>query len=166
MNAILSIPLSAHEASDRLIWVASKNEKFLVQSAYRLAQEMSTRGNSPKSSNFATLKKVWRDLWRMHVPNKIKHFARKACKAILATKENLWKRKITKDNLCESCGNAPESTCHIFWFCDSAKEVWASSKLILPFKINPSWKFIDTMWKLQKWSTVCPSLVERTIMVC
>ena len=89
MNAILSIPLSAHGASDRLIWVASKNEKFLVRSAYRLAQEMSTRGNSPKSSNFATLKKVWRDLWRMHVPNKIKHFAQKACKDILATKENL-----------------------------------------------------------------------------
>ena len=100
------------------------------------------------------------------MPNKIKHFAWKACKDILATKENLWKRKITKDNLCKSCGNAPESTCHIFWFFDSVKEVWASSKLIFPFEINPSWKFIDMMWKLQKWSTMCPGLVERTIMVC
>ena len=98
--------------------------------------------------------------------NKIKHFAWKACRDILAIKDNLRKINITKDNLCESCGNALEPACHIFWFCDSAKEVWASSKLIFPFEINPSWKFIDAMWKLQKWSTVCPGLIERTIMVC
>ena len=30
VDAILSIPLSAHGASDRLIWAASKNGKFLV----------------------------------------------------------------------------------------------------------------------------------------
>ena len=102
----------------------------------------------------------------MQVPNKVKHFAWKACRDILATKENLWKRNITKDNLCESCGKAPKTICHIFWFCDRAKEVWLSSKLIMPFEISPSWKFIDAMWKLQKWSDECPGLVERTIMVC
>ncbi|KAL0011885.1 hypothetical protein SO802_006993 [Lithocarpus litseifolius] len=103
---------------------------------------------------------------QIQVPTKVKHFAWKACRDILATRENLWKRNITKDNLCESCGKAPETVCHIFWFCDRAKEVWSSSKLILPFEISPSWKFIDVMWKLQKLSDECPGLVERTIMIC
>ena len=102
----------------------------------------------------------------MRVPNKIKHFAWRACRDILATKENLWKRRITKDNICESCGKEPKSACHIFWLCDSAKEVWSSSKLILPIEINPSWKFIDVLWKLQKWLDTCPDLVERTVTLC
>ena len=166
MDAILSIPLRTHGARDRLIWAKSKNGKFLVRSAYRLAQEISTEGNSPESSNPAALKQVWKDLWNMRVSNKIKHFAWRACRDILATKENLWKRRITKDNICESCGKEPKSACHIFWFCDSAKEVWSSSKLILPIKINPSWKFIDALWKLQKWSDTCPDLVEHTVTLC
>ena len=102
----------------------------------------------------------------MRVPNKIKHFAWRACRDILATKENLWKRHITKDNICESCGKEPKSACHIFWLCDSVKEVWSSSKLILPIEINPSWKFIDVLWKLQKWLDTCPDLVERIVTLC
>ena len=100
----------------------------------------------------------------MRVLNKIKHFAWRACRDILATKENLWKRRITKDNICESCGKEPESACHIFWLCDSAKEMWSSSKLILPIEINPSWKFIDVLWKLQKWLDTCAK--ERTVTLC
>ena len=138
----------------------------MVRGAYRLAQEVYIEGYSLESSNHVALKKVWRDRWNMQVLNKIKHFAWKACRDILATKENLRKRNITKDNLCESRGKAPEFACHIFWFCDRAKEVWLSSKLILPFEINPSWKFIDVMWKLQEWSDECLGLAEHTIMVC
>ena len=166
MDAILSIPLSAHGAPDRLIWVENKNGKFTGKSAYRLAHEISSKGILPESSNSAALKQVWRDLWNMCVPNKVKHFAWRACRDILVTKENLWKRHITKDNLCKACGKGPESACHIFWLYDNAEEVWSSSKLILPFEINPSWKFIDAMWNLQKWSDSCPDLVEQTIMLC
>ena len=166
VDAILSIPLSTHGARDRLIWAESKNGKFMVKSAYRLAQDISTERNLPESSNPAALKQVWRDLWNMRVLNMIKHFARRACRDILAIKENLWKRCITKDNLCESCGKELEFACHIFWLCDSAKEVWSSNKLILPIEINSSWKFIDALWKLQQWSNSCLDLVERTIMLC
>lgn len=81
----------------------------------------------------------------MRVPNKVKYFAWRACEDILAMKENLWKRRITKDDLCEACGKVPESVCHIFWFYDSAEELWSSSKLVLPFEVHPSWKFIDVM---------------------
>ncbi|KAK9998773.1 hypothetical protein SO802_018376 [Lithocarpus litseifolius] len=37
VEAILSIPLSAHGGRDRMIWAATKNGKFTVQSAYKLA---------------------------------------------------------------------------------------------------------------------------------
>ena len=114
VEAILSIPLSAHGARDIMIRVENKNGKFIVRSAYKLAQEIHFDGNTPKSFDCAALKQMWRRLWDMNVPNKIKHFACKAYKDILATKENLKKRNITKECTCDSCGKATESTCHLF----------------------------------------------------
>ena len=37
VEAILSIPLSAHGGGDRMIWAATKNGKFIVRSVYKLA---------------------------------------------------------------------------------------------------------------------------------
>ncbi|XP_075659272.1 uncharacterized protein LOC142629188 [Castanea sativa] len=166
VEAILSIPLSAQGGIDRMIWSETKNGKFTVRSAYKLAQIIQSDGNITESSDPTALKRIWRRLWDMKVPNKIKHFAWKACKNILATKENLQKRSIIKDIICDSCGKASESTCHLFWLCDKAKETWSSSKLVIPFEVSLQWKFMDVMWQLQRWSELYPGLVERAIAVC
>ena len=166
VEAILSIPLNAHGARDRMIWAENKNGKFTVRSAYKLAQDIHSEGNTSESSDLAALKQMWRRLWDMNVPNKIKHFAWKACKDILATKENLKKRNIIKDCTCDSCGKAVESICHLFWLCDKAKETWSSSKLVIPSEISPTWTFMDVMWQLQRWSESHPGLVECSIAIC
>ena len=44
--------------------------------------------------------------------------------------------------------------------------VWMSSKLVLPFEISPSWKFLDVVENLQRWEKTCPGLLEKVIMVC
>ena len=97
-----------------MIWAATKNGKFTVRSAYKLAQAIQSDGNAPESSNPSAVRQTWRRLWDMNVPNKFKHFAWKACKNILAIKENLKKRKIIEDCTCDSCGKESESTCHLF----------------------------------------------------
>lgn len=144
----------------------NKNGKFTVKSAFKLAQNIHSDGNTPESFDHAALKQMWRRLWDMNVPNKIKHFAWKACKDILATKENLKKRNITKDCTCDSCGKAAESTCHLFWLCDKAKETWSLSKLVTPFEISPTWTFMDVMWQFQRWTESHPGLMERAIVIC
>ena len=58
-----------------MIWSETKNGKFLIRSAYKLAQVMQSNGNTPESSDSTTLKQTWRHLWDMKVPKKIKHFA-------------------------------------------------------------------------------------------
>ena len=116
--------------------------------------------------NQSTMKQTWRRLWQMNVPNKVKHFAWKACRNILATKENLWQRNITKDNTCEVCREQVESICHLFWFYDHAKEVWSSCKLSFPFEIHPSWDYMDVIWHLQKWEESRPRILEQTVMIC
>ncbi|XP_050280425.1 uncharacterized protein LOC126721436 [Quercus robur] len=166
VEAILSIPLSAHGARDRMIWAENKNGKFTVRSAYKLAQDLPSDENTLESSDCATLKQVWRHLWDMNVPKKIKHFSWKACKDILATKENLKKRNIIKDYTCDFCGKAAKSTYHLFWLCDKAKETRSSSKLVIPFEISPTWTFMDVMWQLQRWMKSHPGLVKRAITIC
>lgn len=86
-EVILSIPLSVNEIGDRVIWARNKNGRFSVKSAYRLAQEDQRECKLVECSNPTTQKQTWRRLWQMNVLNKVKHFAWKACRNILATKE-------------------------------------------------------------------------------
>ncbi|XP_030950071.1 uncharacterized protein LOC115973978 [Quercus lobata] len=102
----------------------------------------------------------------MKVPNKVKHFTWKACRNILATKENLWRRKVTQEGMCEECGDTIESASHLFWFCKQAQAVWSHSKLVLPFTISQSWEFIDVMGQLLKWKDVYLDIMERAMMIC
>lgn len=60
VDAILSIPLSAHRTRDRLIWAGTKNVKFLVRSAYKLAQEAAWSGKGVESSDSTALRGIWR----------------------------------------------------------------------------------------------------------
>ena len=165
-DAILSIPLSASGAQDRMVWSENKSGKFTIWSAYWLAQLDRGGEGRAECSNPTSVKRIWRGVWSMDLPNKVKHFAWKACRNILATKENLWKRKITRDGVCEGCKKEIESTGHLFWTCQKAKEVWSHSKLAFPFQVSPTWDFMDVMSHLLKWSEASPGLPERVVMVC
>nr|XP_023881644.1 uncharacterized protein LOC111994020 [Quercus suber] len=112
------------------------------------------------------VKRVWSCIWQLKLSHKLRHFAWKASRNILATKDNLIRRRITEDDACVLCGQPKETTCHLLWFCKHAREIWESSKLVLPFVIDQSWTFLDIIQCLQNWETTQPSLLEKTISVC
>ncbi|KAK7817706.1 glutathione s-transferase zeta class [Quercus suber] len=68
--------------------------------------------------------------------------------------------------MCELCGKEEETSCHLFWFCDHARGVWTSSKLVLQFEISRSWNFLDVVENLQRREQSYPGLLEKVIMVC
>nr|XP_023923255.1 uncharacterized protein LOC112034669 [Quercus suber] len=103
-GAILSTPLSNRLPPNKIIWAANKNGRFSVRSAYRLAMEEFWKGRNGVCSDCSTMKQVWKRIWGLETPNKIRTFFWKACHNILATKENLLKRHITTDDKCEECG--------------------------------------------------------------
>ena len=82
----------------------NKNGRFSVRSAYKVVQEDSLDGEMVVCPSSSALRKVWRCLWGMNMSNKIKQFVWKACTNILATKENLRRRNITDNGVCEYCG--------------------------------------------------------------
>ena len=101
VEVILSTPINESVAMDRMVWAEEKKGSFTVRSAYRLAREVEAEGGNTGCSDPTKLHEAWKGVWSMNLPNRIKHFAWKACNGILATKDSIFRRKITANNICE-----------------------------------------------------------------
>jgi hypothetical protein len=120
---ICNIPLSRYNQHDKLIWRAANSGMFTVQSAYFLKNDKKSvlTGEGSHSSDHGS---TWKEIWSLQVPNSVKMFLWRACKNILPTKENLFKRKVLKDAICMFCSQEVESTRHVLWDCPAAMDVW------------------------------------------
>ena len=105
---IKSIPLSNRISSDVLIWSETRNGMYSVKSAYHLLMEAKQRNEAGESSNTSRERDLWKGIWEASVPQKIKLFIWKACKGILPTKLNLFRKKVSNSFTCEFCDEEPE----------------------------------------------------------
>ena len=121
---ILAIPLTRVEEEDRVIWKANKVHDFSVKSAYQVALKL-THQQIGESSHNQSNEKVWKHIWTLNVPPKVRNFLWRACSNILPTRENLHRRKVAVDPLCEFCKKQPETVCHVLWECPFARNTWA-----------------------------------------
>ena len=61
-------------------------------------------GSRGETSDGFSMKQIWKNIWSMKTPNKIKNFAWRACRDMLVKKVNLKKKHITQDDTCNDCG--------------------------------------------------------------
>ena len=106
-----------------MVWAKEKKGRFTMRSAYRLAREIEAEDGNANCFDPTKLHGVRRGVWSMNLPNRIKHFAWKACNGILATKDSLFRRKIIANNICEDCGRHVETTMHLLCFCNCGTKV-------------------------------------------
>ena len=165
-EAILGIPLSSSNTSDRIVWAENRSRKFTVKSAYALALEEKAHNTEANYSDESARRKIWKTIWQLRIPQKIKHFAWRAGRDILATKSNLAKRRITPNGMCDLCGYNEETVYHLLWGCDHAKEVWKNRKFALPFEISTQWNFLDVVANLQECEHFRPRQMEKFISIC
>lgn len=78
----------------------------------------------PSSSSSAQSQDVWKKIWKLRVPNKIRHFLWCVAKNSLPTKMNLKARYIPMDDTCDDYGDHVESILHCLWLCDQSRSVW------------------------------------------
>ena len=96
---------------------------------------------------------MWKLVWKLNCPNKIKHFLWRACKNILPTNFCLASRRVASDSSCGFCG-VYESLSHALWDCAIVAEVWKEVGLNL-LKLNqPTKEFIDVVWMLKERESV------------
>ena len=126
-DLIKTIPLSLCEAEDTLFWPFTNNGVYNSKSRYRLlkAKEQTELEDEQRRDD----KHLWRTLWSMQVPNKIKNLVWKACRNSLPTKENLVHRTIIDNPVCDQCKKVYESSLHALWSYGELDAVWEEESL-------------------------------------
>jgi hypothetical protein len=75
-NIIFSLPI-LQGSENRLIWHFDKKGQFSVRSAYKVSRDAILRNecrNGGQGGSALADHLVWDKLWKMHCPNKVKHF--------------------------------------------------------------------------------------------
>ena len=116
-----------------MAWVANelmprglKKESSI--SGYRFFKEEAELQSNPQAPPPPPIceKRVWKEIWQMQVPPKIKIFLWRACRNALPTKQALMRRKIIEDPMCEICKQTVEEPIHALWSCPKLDEVWSN----------------------------------------
>ena len=137
---VLGIPISfSLLPDDSVIWAWTPNRNFTVKSAYRVAQrslkEGATRPDPGDCSDNAKMKVIWKMVWQLDCPNKIKHFMWRVCKNILPTRNRLKVKGVGCEDCCALCGSS-ETSGHILWDCKLAKKCGVEQKSNFQFCLN------------------------------
>ena len=119
---------------DRLIWAASSNGNFNLNSAYLLADQF--------DNSVSTFNGKW--IWKINTLPRVQSFIWMCFHESLATRERLASRGMQIETSCPLCLQAPESIIHMLRDCYLASNCWQS---ISDGNINPDFASMD----LQRW---------------
>nr|POF07442.1 putative ribonuclease h protein [Quercus suber] len=122
---IKNMPLCRSIQDDVLIWPFNLDGVYSVKSGYRYLHEQQQHG-LPRPSDNLVLTPLWKKIWGLQVPNKVKHLAWKACKDSLPTKTNLIRRKVITEGYCDVCKLHQEDVVHTLFLCPALQPVWRS----------------------------------------
>ena len=121
------MPVSFHTDRDSLIWPWTSDGVYLVRSAYQILANDSLLSQAG-SSNPDDSKPLWNGIWKLKVPNKVKHFMWQAANESLPTKCNLCARHVLLESSCGLCEEFPKDVIHCLWLCDHVKCIWLSDQ--------------------------------------
>ncbi|XP_030958321.1 uncharacterized protein LOC115980180 [Quercus lobata] len=143
VDTILRIPVSRRLPEDKLIWMGNTRGEFTMKSAYHIAFSMFDGKDDVGSSKGDPLKPLWKRLWHLNLPAKIKIFAWRACINGLPSRETLCARGIITDKDCPICNKELESIHHALLHCDFAIQVWSFSVDGVQWLQRNNWTFPD-----------------------
>uniref|UniRef100_A0A7N2LHE6 Reverse transcriptase zinc-binding domain-containing protein n=1 Tax=Quercus lobata TaxID=97700 RepID=A0A7N2LHE6_QUELO len=124
---ILSIPLQNSTAQDKMEWNESRNRIFTVKSAYKVALRIQ-ENTQAEHSRAGLDRPMWKKIWKLNIPPKVRNFLWRACSNILPTRENLHRRRVQVEPWCELCCQCTETVAHMLWECPLARNVWHYAK--------------------------------------
>uniref|UniRef100_A0A7N2KW83 Reverse transcriptase zinc-binding domain-containing protein n=1 Tax=Quercus lobata TaxID=97700 RepID=A0A7N2KW83_QUELO len=123
---IKKIPLARCETEDSLYWPLTQEDNYTSKSSYRfLKEEAEVR---PLADSESQEKDLWKKIWALKVPNKVKNHMWRACRNSLPTKTNLVRRTIIANDTCDRCHGAAE-VIHTLWECPEIDVVWTDATL-------------------------------------
>ncbi|CAN1156138.1 Putative ribonuclease H protein At1g65750 [Linum perenne] len=121
VEQILLIPLGPEGFPDKFVWHFESTGKFTVRSCYRYLQSITHPQNQPVD---VSLKKLWKWLWHLDLPPKLKFFLWRACKNALPTKASLFRRRCSDSAVCVTCLAEVETLEHLLFHCAVSRSFW------------------------------------------
>ena len=64
---------------------------------------------------------MWKMIWDLNVPPKIRNFMWRAVSNILPMQDNLYRRKVAVESTYEFCRQHPETKAHLLWECSQGR---------------------------------------------
>ena len=144
---IKSIPLCSLQQTDCLCWPWDKSSEYTVKTGYKLLCDEDDL-DLAFTSNFESVVRFWRSLWKLNIACKIKYFLWRACTEILLTKTNLLKRKIISNAQCSLCSKELEFVVHALWSYEAAQVVWKKYFGWINMGLGTDWSFFDLLDKV------------------
>ncbi|KAK9993996.1 hypothetical protein SO802_023699 [Lithocarpus litseifolius] len=114
VEMVARILLCENWDEDILIWPLTSDGEYSVCSAYRMLVAVEC-SSMLSSSSLNPSQAFWKAICKIMVPNKIRHFVWRAVKDSLPTKQNLKKRRVSVDDICDGCGDHVELILHCLW---------------------------------------------------
>ena len=119
---VQSIPFCNSSAEVKLIWPYTSLGQYIVHSGYKfLAKE---NLNNPTIMGPNQDNGVWKLVWGLSLPNKVKNFLWRACRNSMPAKVNLRKRMILTFDICDHYNREPKSILHALWDCTELAQIW------------------------------------------
>ena len=94
---IQKIPLCHTDQTNTLAWPFTPTGDYTVKSGYTFLQQ-EYQNSQPGQSDLDYLKLLWKAIWSLQVPSKVKNFVWRMSKYSLPTKTNLMKQKIISED--------------------------------------------------------------------
>nr|POE82994.1 putative ribonuclease h protein [Quercus suber] len=123
ITLVNAIPLSLADTPDWLFWPKTSSGTYSVKSGYKLLREVDVV-EAPGASDLSGNRDVWKQIWKLHVPNRIRTLLWRACCDSLPSKANQVRRKLLIDGTCPNCSLEPETITHALWSCKKLDSVW------------------------------------------
>ncbi|CAN1134553.1 hypothetical protein LINPERHAP2_LOCUS8335 [Linum perenne] len=121
VKQIMMIPLGPQNMQDKWVWHYDPKGKFTIRSCYKMLQGSELRDRNESESS---IRKLWRWIWGLKLPPKLKFFFWRLVQNALTTKANLKRRNCANDALCCSCATEEETNEHLFFHCAERRVFW------------------------------------------
>lgn len=127
VKLIRSIPLGNVSTRDKIVWSHSQSSVYSVKSGYYFFSKDRYMLNDGSVSSKQS-QKLWKLIWSLSVPAKVRNFMWRTTKNAIPVKTNLVKRKVLLEASCDHCHLHPEIVMHALWSCQCLTEVWESDQ--------------------------------------
>jgi hypothetical protein len=111
-----------------IAWHFDPKGLFSVRSAYKVCRDDELRRRqrgSAQSSGAYGQEGLWRRIWNLKCPNKMKHFLWRFAHNSHPLRVNLSHRGMRIDTKCPVCNRADEDGAHLFFKCKTVRQVWS-----------------------------------------